>query len=137
MNAKTPKQDLKPTISRVEAFAKAHPDIAAVYLFGSHATGHQRSRSDLDMGVLFNKDIGGFKRVDLETELSNLLRKNVDLVDMGKSGPFLRHQIYKYGKKIYLDGTDFPFLFRAASIRDYLDTNHLRRVRRAYLYGER
>ena len=136
MNTKTPKQDLTPIISKVEAFAKAHPDIAAVYLFGSHATGRQRKRSDLDLGVLFNKDIDGFKRVDLETELSNLLRKDVDLIDMGKSSPFLRHQIYKYGKKVYLDGTDFPFLFRADSIRDYLDTNHLRRVRKAYLYGK-
>ncbi len=137
MKTKTEKQDLTQVISRVEAFAKSHLDIAAVYLFGSHATGRQRKRSDLDLGVLFNKDIDGFKRVDLETELSNLLGKDVDLIDMGKSGPFLRHQVYKYGKKIYLDGTDFPFQFRAASIRDYLDTNHLRRVRRAYLYGER
>jgi predicted nucleotidyltransferase len=137
METKTEKQDLTPIISEVEAFAKAHPDIAAVYLFGSHASGHQRKRSDLDLGVLFNRDIDGFRRIDLETELSNLLGKDVDLIDMGKSGPFLRHQIYKHGKMIYLDGTDFPFRFRAASIRDYLDTNHLRRVRRAYLYGER
>jgi predicted nucleotidyltransferase len=137
MNTETKKQDSAPITSRVEAFAKAHSDIAAVYLFGSHATGRQRKRSDLDLGVLFNKDIDGFKRIDLETELSNLLRKDVDLIDMRKSGPFLRHQIYKYGKMIYLDGTDFPFLFRAASIRDYLDTNYLRKIRRAYLYGER
>ena len=136
MNTENPKQDLTPIISKVEAFAKAHPDIAAVYLFGSHATGHQRKRSDLDLGVLFNKEIDGFERIDLETELSNLLVKDVDLIDMRKSSPFLRHQIYKYGKKIYLDGTDFPFQFRAASIRDYLATNHLRRVQRAFLYGK-
>jgi predicted nucleotidyltransferase len=137
MNTETKKQDSAPITSRVEDFATSHPDIAAVYLFGSHATGRQRKRSDLDLGVLFNKEIDGFERIDLETELSNLLKKDVDLIDMRKSGPFLRHQIYKYGKMIYLDGTDFPFLFRAASIRDYLDTNYLRRVRRAYLYGER
>ena len=68
------------------------------------------------------------------TEAKNLLKEEVDLVDMRKSGPFLRHQIYTYGKVIYQDGSDFPFLFRADSIRDSLDTEHLRKVRREYMY---
>ena len=127
--------DLTAIISKVEAFAKDHPDISAVYLFGSYATGHQRKRSDLDLGVLFNKDVDGFKRIDLETELSNLLMKDVDLIDMRRSGPFLKHQIYKYGKQIYKDETDFAFAFREISIRDYLDTEHLREIRRKYLYS--
>lgn len=130
-------RDLTLIIFRVAAFAKGHPDIAAIYLFGSHATGHERSRSDVDLGVLFNRDVDGFTRINLETEISNLLKKDVDLIDMRKSSPFLRHQIYKYGKTIYQDqdGTDFPFQFRAESIRDYLDTNFLRRQRKAILFG--
>jgi len=122
-------------ISKVAAFAKDHPVISAIYLFGSHASGHERSRSDVDLGVLFNRDLDGFTRINFETEISNLLNKDVDLVDMRKSGPFLRHQIYKYGKSVYQDGTDLPFRFRADSIRDYLDTNYLRRQRKAALYG--
>ncbi len=34
-------------------FAKAHPIISAIYLFGSHAVGHARSKSDIDLGILF------------------------------------------------------------------------------------
>ncbi len=137
MNTKINNQNLTSMIQKLADFAENHPDISAMYLFGSHVSGHERTRSDVDLGVLFNRDVDGFKRAELETEISNLLKKEVDLIDMRKSGPFLRHQIYKYGEKIYLDGTDFPFLFRADSIRDYLDTGHLRRVRREYLYGER
>ncbi|MBU0985757.1 MAG: nucleotidyltransferase domain-containing protein [Proteobacteria bacterium] len=123
-------------IAKVAAFAKDHSVISAIYLFGSHASGHERSRSDIDLGVLFNGDVDGFTRIKLETEISNLLRKEIDFVDMRRSSPFLRHQIYKYGKSIYLDGTDFPFRFRAGSIRDYLDTDQLRRFRRISLHGE-
>lgn len=126
----------KDQITKIVAFAKSNPLISAIYLFGSHASGHERSRSDVDLGVLFNRDVDGFTKVNLETEISKLLKKEVDLVDMRKSSPFLRHQIYKYSKAVYQDGTDFPFDFRAGSIRDYLDTNHLRKIRRAYLYGE-
>ena len=116
-------------------FAKAHPIISAIYLFGSYAAGHPRLRSDIDLGILFINDVDGFKRINVETEISNLLNKDVDLIDMRKSSPFLRHQIYKYGQVIYHDGSDFPFEFRANSIRDYLDTDYLRRARSVNLNG--
>lgn len=123
-------------ISKVAAFAEKHDVIAAIYLFGSYASGRERCRSDVDLGVLFKRDVDGFDRIGLETELSNVLKKNVDLVDMRKSGPFLRHQIYKFGKAVYRDGTDYPLRFRAESIRDYLDTEPLRKIRKASLYGQ-
>ncbi len=126
----------KNQIEKIVAFARAYPVISAIYLFGSHASGYERSKSDIDLGVLFHEDVNGFKRIDLETEISNLLKKDVDLVDMKKSSPFLRHQVYKYGKPLYHDGSDFPFIFRANSIRDYLDTNYLRSQRMAILHGQ-
>jgi len=76
----------------------------------------------------FIEDVDGFTRINLETEISNLLNRDVDLIDMKKSSPVLRHQIYKHGRLIYYDGSDFPFQFRAGSIRDYLDTDCLRRL---------
>ncbi len=126
----------KDQIEKIIAFAEQYPVISAIYLFGSHASGHGRTKSDIDLGVLFNEDMDGFTRINMETEISNRLKKDVDLVDMRKSGPFLRHQIYKYGKTIYHDGSDFPFIFRANSIRDYLDTNYLKRQRMAILHGQ-
>lgn len=126
----------KKQIAGIVDFAKAYSVISAIYLFGSHASGHERSRSDIDLGVLFTKEVNGFTRIDMETEISNRLNKNVDLIDMRKSSPFLRHQIYKQGRTLYHDGSDFPFIFRANSIRDYLDTNFLRRQRMAILYGQ-
>jgi predicted nucleotidyltransferase len=126
----------KDQITKIVNFARAHSEISVIYLFGSHAAGHQRSKSDIDLAILFTKDVDGFTRVNLETEISNLLRKDVDLTDMKRSGPGLRHQIYKYGRLLYDDGSDFPFQFRAGSIRDYLDADYLRRLRSANLYGQ-
>ena len=125
----------KHQITKIARFAKANTEISAIYLFGSHAVDHQRSKSDIDLGIVFINDMDGFTRINMETELSNLLKKDVDLVDMRKSSPFLRHQIYKYGKVIYHDGSDFPFQFRAHSILDYLDTAYLRSRRKVNRYG--
>jgi predicted nucleotidyltransferase len=123
----------KDQIEKIVDFAKVHPEISALYLLGSHASGTERLKSDIDIGVLFDGEVDGFERIDLETKISNLLKKDVDLVDMKRSGPFLRHQIYKYGRVVYHDETDFAYIFRAKSINDYLDTDYTRRLRRAYL----
>ena len=125
----------KDQIAEIVAFAEIYPVISAIYLFGSYASEHERSKSDIDLGVIFTEDVDGFTRINMETEISNRLKKDVDLVDMKKSSPFLQHQIYKYGKLIYHDGSDFPFIFRANSIRDYLDTDYLRRQMRVNLHG--
>jgi predicted nucleotidyltransferase len=126
----------KDQIAKIVAFARAHPMISAIYLFGSHASEHDRPKSDIDLGVLFSDDVDGFTRIDMETEISNKLKKNVDLVDIKKSSPFLRHQIYKCGKGLYHDNSDFSFIFRAKSIYEYLDTDYLRRERKAAFYGQ-
>lgn len=125
----------KEQIKKIVKFAKSHSAISAIYLFGSRASGHERTRSDIDLGALFKEGVDGFERIDMETQISNILKKDVDLVDMKRSGPFLRHQIFKNGKQIYHDGSDFPFLFRAKSINEYLETDYLRRLRRAHLDG--
>jgi hypothetical protein len=111
----------KDQIAKIVDFARAKHEISSLYLFGSHASGRERSSSDIDLGVLFNEDIDGFARIDMETEISNILCKDVDLIDMKRSGPFLRHQIYKYGKPIYHDESDYAYIFRAKSINEYLD----------------
>ena len=126
----------KDQIAKIVAFARAHPMISAIYLFGSHASEYDRPKSDIDLGVLFSDDVEGFTRIDMETEISNKLKKNVDLVDIKKSSPFLRHQIYKCGKGLYHDNSDFSFIFRAKSIYEYLDTDYLRRERKAAFYGQ-
>ncbi|RLB28471.1 MAG: nucleotidyltransferase domain-containing protein [Deltaproteobacteria bacterium] len=123
-------------VDKITAFAKARPVISAIYLFGSHASGRERPKSDIDLGVVFRRDVDGFERINMETEISNLLNKEVHLVDMRKSSPFLRHQIYKYGAWLYDDDSDYPVTFMAKSISYYLDTEPLRKLRRTSLYGE-
>jgi len=61
--------------TKIIDFTKAHPDISAIYLFGSHASGYARSKRYIDLGILFNKDVDGFTRINIETEISNLLKK--------------------------------------------------------------
>lgn len=54
-------------------FAKSYDTIVATYVFGSSATGKQRYKSDIDVAIMIRGSMGSFERVQMETELSNLL----------------------------------------------------------------
>jgi len=72
--------------------------------------GIERSANDVDAGILFNQNADGFTGIDMENKISKLLDLNIDLIDMQKSGSFLRYQIYKYEKTVCKNKTDLTFL---------------------------
>lgn len=88
-------------LEKIKKFAKEHKEIVTIYVFGSVATGKNRLGSDIDLALMVRGDIGGFERIQLETLLSNLLRRDVDIAVFGQSMPLLQHQILKYGTLIY------------------------------------
>lgn len=111
-------QDLTPIFQRKKR-------IAAVYLFGSAATGKDRRGSDLDLAIVTKKTISGRERLEIEADLSSRLQRDVDLVVFGQAAPLLQHQILKYG---YLVCENDPAERVRQEVRaraEYLDTRHL------------
>ena len=77
-------------------------DIEELGIFGSYIRNEQSEKSDLDVLVLFNKPnrMTLFKYSALERELSDLLEKQVDLVDKAVLKPNIGKSILK--EVIYL-----------------------------------
>ena len=99
--------------------------IAAVYLFGSAATGKDRRNSDLDLAIISKKIIPAHERLKIEMELSNRLRRDVDLVVFGQASPLLQHQILKYGRLVSENDPDERVRQEVRARSEYLDTRHL------------
>lgn len=111
--------------SKMEVFAHSHGSIAAAYLFGSAARQKMRSYSDLDIAILSTCDIKGMNRINMETELSNLMQRDVDLVIFHHADTLLQNQILKYGCLIYESNPAERVRQETAYRRVYLDTCHL------------
>jgi uncharacterized protein len=111
--------------AKVRVFAAENPGIAAVYLFGSAATGKMKADSDLDIAVMSAGRIDGFERISMETALSNLLGRDVDLVIFHQAGVLLQHQILKYGCLIYVRDPAERVRQETISRSQYLDTRYL------------
>ena len=88
-------------IDKISHYFNDHPEVAAVYVFGSYAKEKQKKFSDIDLAILLKN-----KYRDNEAErhrtyllgLTMLLRIDVHLVSMNGAGEVLLSQIFKYGK---------------------------------------
>jgi predicted nucleotidyltransferase len=75
-------------------------DVAAAWLFGSHARQTARAGSDVDVGVLFREDppatLEGL-HLDLQDDLAGALGCPVDLVVMNRAPADLVHRVLRDG----------------------------------------
>lgn len=76
-------------------------DVAAVYLFGSHAAGKARPTSDVDIAILFDtyrKEINRARCDGYVADLSRRLRKDIHAIVMNAAGEEIVRQILSKGK---------------------------------------
>ena len=74
------------------------PDVQAIYLFGSQASGEASAESDVDLAVLSQRKIDPIARWQLGERLAVLLGRDVDLVDLRSASAVLRVQVLDGGR---------------------------------------
>jgi predicted nucleotidyltransferase len=72
--------------------------VDVMWLFGSHATGRSTPSSDIDLAVLFRTRPSAAERIELESELSDILGKPVDLVDLDAASAAVAMQVLRHGR---------------------------------------
>jgi len=94
--------------NQIKSFFENEKDIVAVYLFGSYASGKVRSRSDIDLAILFDSRSRAAinRRLDKYLiDLPRILRKDTHLTAMDFASEGLLKQIFKNGKCIIVNDT--------------------------------
>jgi hypothetical protein len=87
---------------KINFFCKKH-HVAFLALFGSILTSHFSSSSDVDVLVKFERnhipDL--FDMVDMESELSSILGRQVDLKTPNELSPYFRDEVVSKAVPIY------------------------------------
>ena len=129
--------------SLLTPYLHARPEILLAYLFGSAAKGRTHALSDIDLAVLVDEEqfaeldarLPWGYRATLTSELIGLLKRNdVDLVLLHQASPLLKFQVVRFGKPLLCRSEERRVAFEVQARREYLDTEHLRAIRRSYLY---
>jgi uncharacterized protein len=115
-----------------EVFAR-YPGVQAVYLFGSHAAGTARPRSDVDLAVVPRDASVREQRLDILTDLVRAGVEHVDLVFLDTDDLVMLYEAVRYNRVVY-QAADFERgTFYSYVIRRYFDfLPYLERQRAAY-----
>ena len=111
--------------NRLKQYFNDKPEVIAVYLFGSQATGGKKRSSDVDIGILINtkdKATEIEKRNQYMVDLANILRKEIHPVIFNSAGEELMRQIFAKGKCLLVKDQKKFALFKMtmfARIADY------------------
>ena len=97
-----------------------------IILFGSAAGNKMRPDSDIDIAFLGNQPNGAFETFMLAQELSGLLGRDVDLVDLSRASTVLKAQIVGKGRIIHNSDDYAGSLFRLRALKEYALLNEER-----------
>lgn len=123
----------------LQALGRSHREIAAIYLFGSHAAGKEGPLSDLDVALLLDeRQVRPQKffrfQMDLMGETAHACRRSdVDLVLLNRATPLLAYEVIRAGRLLYERDHDARVAFEARTVQHYLDLEPFYRVSRSYL----
>ncbi len=82
------------------------PALAAVYLFGSRASGEATDQSDLDLAIAFDGPADPVRLWTLASDLENLSGCPVDLIDFRRASTVMQYRILMTGTRLWSRGAD-------------------------------
>lgn len=114
---------------KLKKFFEREKGIVALYVFGSHAKKSKRTPEDIDVAIFYERESSPNPRQTLEIQenLSGLLKKDVDLVVMNRANPILKHQIFREGKLLMNNNPSLLNDFFARSLSEYDDIKRVRK----------
>ena len=82
---------------KLKNFFDSKPEIILVIIYGSYARGTETETSDVDIAVAMSDVMNLDARLSLQLELSILLKKEIDLVDIRKIKGLIHYKVFTEG----------------------------------------
>lgn len=122
-----------PDLSLLRQIFQNYPDILAVYLFGSAATGRLHSESDLDLAIVPRDAALRDKRLEILTDLTRYGFDRIDLIFLDMDDVVLKFEAVRHNNIVYqAEGFDKGSYFSKV-VRQYFDYKpYLKAQRKAY-----
>ena len=127
----------------VEMLTKAVWGLVAIYRFGSTATGHAVSESDLDIAILPASPMEPLERWDLQEKMAVSIHCPVDLVDLLGASSVMRMQVLQSGILLFDGDPVARAMFETMAYSSYARLNEERRqilddvAKEGTIYGRR
>lgn len=91
------------------------------YIFGSYAQNNVRKDSDIDIAIYLKESIDTYAYLDMKMELSEALKREVDLVILNEATPLLKHEIYKNNILLFSNDKALENRYKVKTLFEYND----------------
>ena len=128
---------LEPNIlTRLQGVFGTYPEVAAVYLFGSRATGTARPDSDYDLAVVsMPGQQAEARRLDILSDLARNGFENIDLTFLDRDNPVLQHEAVRLNQIVFRRPEFDHGSFYSRVVRMYFDILPYLTIQRQALKG--
>lgn len=100
----------------------------AIVLFGSYSRGTQNNESDIDIAIKSENEINKKDLFYLSQELEDIIKNDIDLVNLDDINDSFRYEILINGKTIFCKD-EFKFeMYKLDMYREYLELNESRKA---------
>lgn len=110
-----------PDLQILSQVFREYPDVQAVYLFGSAASGRIHHGSDLDLALYSRKSSIREQRLDILTDLARCGFCNVDLVFLDTEDIVLKYEAIRQNRLVYQTEDFDRGAMYSLVVRQYLD----------------
>ena len=111
--------------AKVKQYFENFPCVITGYIFGSFAKQKANRFSDIDIAILLSSEVEKSCYINLRLkfmkDLSSVLEKETHVVVLNNASPFLRYQVFRYGKRILERDVKRSRSFKARAICEYFD----------------
>ncbi|MEB1805968.1 MAG: nucleotidyltransferase domain-containing protein [Bacillaceae bacterium] len=104
-----------------------HLNPVLIYIFGSFAKGTQTEKSDIDIAFLSKTKLTHYERFMLAQQLADIVKREVDLVDLEQASTVFQAQIVGYGKLMYCSDERTRQEFEMLTLKKYAKLNEERK----------
>lgn len=122
-----------PGLKQLDNIFRKYPDIQAVYLFGSTASGKADAESDLDLAILPRNSSLREQKLDILTDLAREGFCDVDLVFLDTDAVVIKFESIHQNRLLYCAKDFDTNAFFSLTLRQYFDSApYLKTQREAY-----
>jgi len=115
--------ELNEKISKIIEIIKSHPNVIAIYLFGSYAKGEATPLSDIDIAVILENPTP-----ESEADIGSLSSQEIDVVLLHRLPLHIRYEVFKYGREIFVRDEEKLLEIKLKVMREYLDTARMYKI---------
>ncbi len=120
--------EIKEKLDEIKKYLINKFNCEAILLFGSYARNSQNAESDIDLAIKLQKEIQPKELFETKLQLEEIVKKDVDLIDLNNTQDGIKYEILMNGINLYVKDEMKFELYKLDMYREYLELNESRQM---------